>query len=171
MKYGQRNLPLMSTLQQQKVFIQFNKLPTRHDACIDWLRYIGTSLTLQSSTKLRVKNMLKIAHLTLTENTPITTTNHKPITVKSPEYSWKHIFEINHETDNEWKEIVFFSFNLNMRSIFFGNSDKRIFTIAFEIRYHPDNSVVLKIIMSRISFNDKPSSDNHIYLDPYILIQ
>ena len=64
-KYGQRNI--MITLEQQQVFLQFNKLFTHREACIGWLKYSSTSLTLQSPTKFRVENILKVAYFTPVE--------------------------------------------------------------------------------------------------------
>ena len=59
-----------------------------------------------------------------------------------------------------------------MRIIYFGNGDKRISTIAFEVRCHPDNSTIFKTILSRISSDDKtPSSEEIIHFVPYGLIQ
>ena len=48
--------------------------------------------------------------------------------------------EINHDEDDEWKEIVFPVFDLRIHRISFGNGDKGISTISFEVRCHQDNS-------------------------------
>ena len=59
-----------------------------------------------------------------------------------------------------------------MRRISFGNGDKHISTIAFELRYHPDNASILKTILSHISSDDKtPSSEETVHFVPYGLIQ
>ena len=80
--------------------------------------------------------------------------------------------ELNHDEDDEWKEIFVPAFDLHMRRISFGNDDKRISTIAFEVRCHPDNSSILKTILSHISSDDKtPSSEETIYFVPYESIQ
>ena len=80
--------------------------------------------------------------------------------------------EINHDEDDEWKEIVFLVFDLHIRRISFGNSDKLISTIAFEVRCHPDNTSILKTILSRISSDDKPPSfEETVHFVPYGLIQ
>ena len=65
MKYGSRNI--MNTLQQQEAFIQFRKYSTYREACIVWFKYISTSITLQSSAKLRAEYFLKTTHLTTAE--------------------------------------------------------------------------------------------------------
>ena len=49
-KFGSRNI--MNTLHQQQAFIQFRIYSTHREACISWFKYIITSITLQSSTKL-----------------------------------------------------------------------------------------------------------------------
>ena len=135
----------MTTLQEQQVLLQYKKLSTYREACIGWFKYINTSLSLQSSAKLHVKNMLKSAHDTRTEIASLTTTNHKPVTTKPLERSRKRIGEINHDADDEWKDIVFPTFDLNMRIISFSNGDKYISTIEFDIWFHPDNFVILKL--------------------------
>ena len=140
LKYGQRNL--MITLQQQQVFLQFNKFSNHREVCIGWFKYIST--------------MLKTANLTSTEIASFTTTNYKPVTAKPLERSHKCIGEINDDANDEWKEIVFPAFDLNMRSISIGNGDKRISTIEFEVRYHSEKIVILKTILSRIYSNNSP---------------
>ena len=60
---------------------------------------------------------------------------------------------INHDADDEWKEMVFPVFDPNMRK-YYGNGDKHISTIVFEVHCHPDNIVILKQIMSRIPSDD-----------------
>ena len=168
MKYGPRNI--MNTLQQQQAFIQFRKYSTHHEVCIGWFKYISTSITLQSSAKLRVDNLLKTAHLTATEIDSLTSTNHKSVTGSTYTTSRKHTGD--HDENDEWKEIVFPAYDLHMRSISFGNGDTRISTIVFEVRCHPDNVSILKIILSRISSDDKdPSSEETIHFVPYGLIQ
>ena len=52
-----------------------------------------------------------------------------------------------------------------------GNGDKYISTIVFGVRYHPDNSSILKTFLTRISSDDKnPSSKKIIHFVPYGLI-
>ena len=64
------------------------------------------------------------------------------------------------------------AYDLHMRRISFGNGDKSISTIAFEVRCHPDNASILKTILSRISSDDKtPSSEETVHFIPYGLIQ
>ena len=63
--------------------------------------------------------------------------------------------KINYDENDKWKEIVFPAFDLHMRRISFGNGNKRISTIAFEVRCHPDNASILKTLLSRISSDDK----------------
>ena len=80
--------------------------------------------------------------------------------------------EINHDENDEWKEIVFPAFYRHMRRTSYGNGDKRISTIAFKVRRHPDNSTILKSILSRISSDDNiPLSEETIHFVPYGLIQ
>ena len=162
----------MNTLHQQQTFIQFNKYSTHHEACIGWFKYISTFITLQSSAKLRVENLFKTAHLAASEIVSFTTTNYKTVTRSQNGRSRKRMGEINHDENDEWKEIVFPVFDLHVRRISFGNDDKRISTIAFEVRCHPYNSSILKPILPRISSNDKtPSSGETIYFVPNGLIQ
>ena len=52
--------------------------------------------------------------------------------------------EINHDEDDEWKDIVLPACDLHMHRISFGNGDKRISNIAFEVRCHLDNASILK---------------------------
>ena len=93
----------MNILQQQYVFLQFNKFSIHREGCIGWLKYTSTTLTLQSSTKIRVKNMNKIVYLIQTEiNTP-TTTDYKTITGIPLERSRNCISTINLSDDDEWK--------------------------------------------------------------------
>ena len=99
MKYGSRNI--MNTLQQQQVFIQFRKYSTHRKTCIGWFKYINTSITLQSSAKLRVKNLVKTAHLTTAEIASLTTTNYKSVTGSTDNRFRKRMGEINHDEDNE----------------------------------------------------------------------
>ena len=73
MKYRQTNL--LSTLQQQHAFLQFNTYSTHREAYIGWFKYISTSITLQSSAKLRVKTLLKTSHLTSSEIAPLINAN------------------------------------------------------------------------------------------------
>ena len=66
----------------------------------------------------------------------------------------------------------FLVFDLYMRRISFGNGDKRISTIAFEVRCHTDNASILKTILTRISSNTNiPSSKETVHFAPYELIQ
>ena len=102
-----------------------------------------------------MENILKTAHLTAAEIASLTTTNYKSVTGSTDNISRKRMGEINHDEDNEWKEIVFPAFDLHKRRISFGNGDKRISTIAFEVRCHPDNASILKTILSCISSDDK----------------
>ena len=84
----------------------------------------------------------------------------------------KRMDEIKHDTDDEWKEIVFSAFDLHMRRISFDNDDERISAIAFEVRCHPDNSSILNSILSRISSNDKiPPSEETVNIVSYGLIK
>ena len=77
-----------------------------------------------------------------------------------------------HDENDEWKEIVFPAYDLHMRRISFENGDKRISTIAFEVRCHPENASILKTIFSCISSDDKtPSSEETVHFVPYGLIQ
>ena len=58
-----------------------------------------------------------------------------------------------------------------MRRISFVNDDKRISTIAFEVRCYPDNVFILNLL-SRISFDENiPSSEENVHFVPYGLIQ
>ena len=157
----------MNTLHQQQAFIQFNQYSTHHEACIGWLKDISTSITLQSSAKLRVENLLKTAHLTESIIASLTNTNYKTGTGSTDDRFRKRMGEINHDENGEWKDIVFPAFDLHMRRISFGNGDKRISTIVFGVRYHPYNSTFLKTILSRISSDDKaPSSEDTIHFAP-----
>ena len=80
--------------------------------------------------------------------------------------------ELNHDAEDEWKDIVFPTFDLHMRKISFDNCDKRISTIAFEVRCHPNNCTNLKTILSRISSDDKATpSDKTVDFVPYRLVQ
>ena len=116
--------------------------------------------------------MLKTVKFRSTESASLATINQKLATTKLLERYFKHIGEINHDADDEWKEIVFSAFNLKMYTISFWNGDKRISTISFDVRYHPDNSIILKTVISRISPNDKTSTyDDHVYFVSYSLIQ
>ena len=128
-KYGSQII--MNTLHQQQAFIQFRKYSTHREACIGWFKYISTSITLQSSAKLRVDNLLKTAHLSANEIESLTTTNHKSVTGSTDTTSRKRTGD--HDDNDEWKEIVFPAYDLHMRRISFGNGDKRISTIAFEV--------------------------------------
>ena len=132
MKFGQRNI--MNTLHQHQVFIRFNTYYTHREACIGWFKYISTSITPQLSAKLRVGNLLKTAHLTASKIAFFTTTNNTTVTGSKDDRFHKRMGEINHDKDNEWKEIMFPVFDLYRRRITFVNSDKCISTIAFEVR-------------------------------------
>ena len=99
MKFGKRNI--MSTLQQQQVFLKFDKYSTHREAYIDWFKYIGTTLTLQASAKLRVENLLKTAHLIPSEIASLTTTNHKTITDTFTDHSRKRTSKVNHDAEDE----------------------------------------------------------------------
>ena len=167
MKYCSTNI--MNTLQQQQAFIQFRKYSTHREACIGWLKYIITSITLQSSAKLRVETLLKTAYLKAAEIVSLTTKSYKSVTGSTDNRSHKRVGEINHDENDEWKEIVFPAFDLHIR---FRKGDKRISTIAFEVRCHPDNASILKTLLSRISSDDKtPSSEETVHFAPYGLIQ
>ena len=91
-----------------------------------------------------MENILKNAHLTAAEIALLTTTNYKSVTGSTDNRFRKRMGEINHDEDDEWNEIVFPEFDLHMRRISFGNGDKRISTIAFEVLCHPDNASILK---------------------------
>ena len=97
MKYGSRNI--VNTLQQQQAFMQFRKYSTHREACIGWFKYISTSITLQSSAKLRVDNLLKRAHLTVTEIESLTSTNYKPVTGSTDTTSRKRMGD--HDENDE----------------------------------------------------------------------
>ena len=99
MKFGQRNI--INTLHLQQGFIQFNKYSTHREACIGWSKYISTSITIQSSAKLRVENLLKTAHLTESEIASLTNTNNKTGTGSADDRSRKHMEEINHDENDE----------------------------------------------------------------------
>ena len=105
MKFGQRNI--LNTLHQQQAFIQFNKYSTHREARIGWFKCISTSITLQSSAKLRVENLLKTAYLTESKIISLTNTNNKTGTCSTDDRSRKRMGEINHDENDEWKEIVF----------------------------------------------------------------
>ena len=114
---------------------------------------------------------LKTDHLTTDEFVSLTTTNCKSVTGSTDTRSRKRMGEINHDENDEWKEIVFPAFDLHMRRTSFGNGNKRISTIAFEFRCHPDNAFILKALLSRISFDDKtPSSEKNFQFVFYELI-
>ena len=79
--------------------------------------------------------------------------------------------EVDHDEISAWKDNIFPAFDLNMRIIMFGNSETRISTLTFEVRCHPDNTNVIKIILSRISSNEKsPPSEEIIYFFSYGLV-
>ena len=99
MKFGSRNI--MNTLHQQHAVIQFKKYSTDREACIGWFKYISTSITLQSSAKLRVENILKTSHLTVAEIASSTTTNYKLVTNSTDNRYRKRMDEINHDEDDE----------------------------------------------------------------------
>ena len=169
MKYGQF---CFSTLQQQQAFLQFNKYSTHREECIGWFKYFSTSITLQSFAKLRVGNLIKTAHLTSSEIISFTNTNYKPVTGTTNDLSRKRMDKFNHDVDDEWKDIVFPAFDLHMRRISFDNDDERISTIVLEVGCHPDNSSILKTILSRISSDKKkPSSEKTVNIVSYGLIQ
>ena len=115
-----------------------------------------------------MENILKNAHLTAAEIALLTTTNYKSVTGSTDNRFRKRMGEINHDENDEWKEIVFPVFDLHMRRISFGNGDKRISTIIFEVRCHPDNASILKTLLSRISSDEKnPSSEETVHFVSY----
>ena len=114
-----------------------------------------------------MENLLKTAHLTKSIIASLTNTNYKTGTGSTDDRFRKRMGEINHDENDEWKDIVFPAFDIHMRRISFGNGDKRISTIVFGVRYHPYNSTFLKTILSRISSDDKaPSSEETIHFAP-----
>ena len=90
------------------------------------------------------KHTLKTTNLTSPKIASFTKTNYKPVTGTTNNRSRKRMVEINHDADDKWKENVFPTFDLHMRKISLGNGDKSISTIAFEVRYHSDNSSILQ---------------------------
>ena len=113
---------------------------------------------------------MKTAHVTANEIEALTSTNYKSVTGTTDTRSRKRMGE--HAENDEWKEIVFPAYDLHMRIISFGNGDKRISTIAFEVRCHPDNTSILKTVLSRISSDDKtPSFEENVHFITYGLIQ
>ena len=117
---------------------------------------------------MRVGNLLKTTHLILSEIASLTNTNYKPVTGTINDRSCKRIGEINYNADDEWKDTVFPAFDLHMCRISFGNGDKRISIIVFEVRCYLDKSSILKIILSHISSDDKiPSSEETVHFVQY----
>ena len=109
-----------------------------------------------------MESLLKTVHLTAAKIASLITTNYESVTSSTNNRSRKRMGEINHDENDEWKEIVFPAFDLHMHRISFGNGNKRISTIAFEFRCHPDNASILKTLLSRISSDDKtPSSEKN----------
>ena len=67
--------------------------------------------------------------------------------------------------------ITFPAFDLSTTKVGFGNSPHRVTTIAYERKYHPDHSTLLKVLLTRASVLDKtPPSDSTVHFIPYELI-
>ena len=65
----------------------------------------------------------------------------------------------------------FSSFRYINKKVGFGNSPQRVTTIVYEVKYHPDYSDLLIVLLTRASVLDKtPPSDSTIHFIPYGLI-
>ena len=63
------------------------------------------------------------------------------------------------------------AFDLSTKKVGFGNSSHRVTTIVYDIKYHPDHSALLKLLLIRVSVLDKtPPLDSTIYFIPYGII-
>ena len=75
-----------------------------------------------------------------------------------------------------WKKIKtntspFPDFDLPTKKVDFGNSARRVTAIVYEIKYHPDHSTLLTVLLRGESVLDKtPPSDSTIHFIPYGLI-
>ena len=168
MKYSDHNI--MSTLQSLRTSINFNKFDTYRVASIGFLKYVSTGLTLHSTVKQRVVNILM--QVNLNEEDISALQAYIPIISDSTSNNKRLLNGNRKDPSTPDTTLVFPAFNLSTKRVRFGNGNSRVTTVAYEIRCHPAHATLLKSIIIQASVLDPvPPSDNHMHFIPYGLLQ
>ena len=78
----------------------------------------------------------------------------------------------NDLSSDEFNPIQLSAFDLSTKNIGFGNGKRRVTTTAFEVKCHPDDALILKRLICRLSASDdKVQSNNYIHFVAYDLPQ
>ena len=69
---------------------------------------------------------------------------------------------------SECEPIQLPAFDISMKRVGYGNRNRRVSTMAFEVKCHPDNASILKRLLCRASASDdKPPNNDNIHFVAY----
>ena len=104
---------IIYTLHQNCVWLQFNNFNIYRDASFGWFKYLGTTITLQHYTKLRIDNYLRNIKLETDEITNLTTIDISHNNYGLSPNTGKRNRTNHYDDKDELKEIVFPHFHIS----------------------------------------------------------
>ena len=160
----------MSTLQSLNTWLIFNKFSTYREASIGFLKYISTGVTLHYIAKMKVTSALMKVDLSDEDIIALKQTTDNEVT-KIQKNKRNPDRKLKDATDSH-QRIVFPTFDLSTKRIGFSNGSNRVTTIAYEIKYYPIHSTLLKSLLIKTSVLDSiQQSDSNVRFIPRGLIQ
>ena len=137
---------IFDTLVKNNTFVSHKKINSHKEYSIGFFPEVNPKITLRNEMRNRIQDQLMWIDLEDNETTkimhPILDSKRKP-------------------TGSE--RIILPTFDPYSKNIGHGNGDQRISTFVYEIRTSPENAIILKNILCKISMNDR----NEMTFIPY----
>ena len=150
---------ILPFLCQNNMWLKWNKLSTHREASIEFIKYVNTSITFQVSIRHRIELPLYIMHLTEEDTTLFLPSTDRKMRKGS-----------NESNIDEFEPIQLPVFDLFTKKIGYGNGKRKVTITAFEVKYYPNDVLILQHIFFRLpASDDKVPSNNHIHFAAYSL--
>ena len=152
--------------------LKWNNLSTHREVSIGFIKFVNPNLTLQTVVRSRIELALCSMPLTSEKTKTFSRSNDGKKRKATNEVDFEDIPTNLFQDDSECEPIKLLAFDISMKRVGYGNGRRRVSTMAFEVKCHPDNASILKRLLCRASgSDDKPPNNDNIHFVAYELPQ
>ena len=144
------------------MWLKWNKFSTYRETSIGFIKFVNPNITLQTAVRSRIELALCSMTLTSEETKKNSRSTDRKKRKAMTELESEDIPTNQFQDGSECEPIQLPAFDISMKRVGYGNGKRRVSTMSFDVKCHPDNAAILKRLLCRASESDDKLPNNDI---------